>query len=225
MTPEEIKSMQAYAAAAFGQAEAGEQFSEDGKTDSPAVGDVYAANPHKRVPAPCQCNQPPKLYPAYIEGTTGGLEVEHYFCETCGADYGMTEAWGFGACLAVEALRTERDAVTAHATQLAQDYERTAGEIHELCRLLNISVTWSEVPGLMRNPHDLLAQITKSVLSLKDKVKLAKPYVGAVDNIHRTLCDVPDGYEFTVVERAIFDMAEDTLMGIPGAANGGSEPA
>lgn len=106
-----------------------------------------------------------------------------------------------------------------------QALEETTAGIHELCRMLNIGVTWSDVPGLTRNPHDLLAQITKSVLSLKDKVKLAKPYVGAVDSIHRTLCDVPDGYEFTVVERAIFDMAEDTLMGIAGAANGGDESA
>lgn len=72
------------------------------------------------VPAPCQCCNPPKLHASYVEGTTGGLEIEVYFCDVCGADWGMTEAWGFGARIAIEKMRAECEALQARVTLLTE---------------------------------------------------------------------------------------------------------
>lgn len=85
----------------------------------------------------------------------------------------------------VAALLDEHEALEARELEISRqliaklqaEVMRTTTEIQELCRMLGISVTWSDVPGLERNNHDLLEMAKPVIEHLQSCRRLAKSFL------------------------------------------------
>lgn len=164
-------------------------------------------------------------YVEFPSGVFGLMDSELYLVDTDALhdemEAMMTEVAWESAWNKYEAEPTRENAVDFIIANLRMTVVEVEAELDAQSRLYESVVKTYEARLAEHKAALDAAQVR--VNELEKKLARAKPYVAAVDSIHRTLCDVPDGYEYSRTERVIFDMAEDTLLGIAASANDADE--